>query len=156
MEYTPRMQKAYDNFLSGYNCCQSVVLAFSDLIGIDCDLALKLASSFGGGMGRMREVCGAVSGMFIVSGILFGYSVPNDQNAKSLHYALIRSLADQFKAENNTIICRELLANVPTSSGGEPEERTPEYYSRRPCPRFIAECAGILERELLKRQQNTD
>ncbi len=140
------MKKGYNYFLEGYNCSQAVVLAFSDITGLDDNTMLKLASSFGGGMARMREVCGAVSGMFIVAGILYGYSAPNDMKAKSEHYAFIRSLADEFKAVNGTIICRELLAGVETTKGGEPEERTPEYYKKRPCPEYIAECIGILER----------
>lgn len=152
MEYTERMKKGYDSFLKGYNCTQSVILAFSDLIDVDTDTALRLASSFGGGMARMREVCGAVSGIFMVAGILFGYSSPNDRQSKLEHYAFIRRLADDFKAINGSIICRELLTGIQTKPGNEPEERTEEYYHKRPCAQYIAECIGVLEREIERKK----
>ena len=102
-------EKAAHNFLSGYNCAQSVLLAFADKAGLEPEYALKLASSFGGGMGRLREVCGAVSAMFMVAGILKGYTEPADDEIKAKHYALIQDLASEFKSKYKTIICRELL-----------------------------------------------
>lgn len=146
--YTERMKKGLDYFRMGYNCSQAVVLAFSDLTGLDETTSLKLASSFGGGMGKMREVCGAVSGMFMAAGLILGYDSPDDAKAKSEHYALIRELADEFKAQNKSIICRELLSPLNVSSNGEPEARTDEYYKKRPCPELVAECIGIMERKL--------
>ncbi len=148
MEYTKRMTAARDNFFAGYNCAQAVLLAFGDVTGLAPDVAARLGSSFGGGMARMREVCGAVSGMLMAAGIVFGYATPETGGVKMQHYAFIRSLADEFRATNGTIICRELLANVPTTPGGDPEARTPEYYHRRPCGELIAQCTGILERRL--------
>lgn len=148
MEYTKRMTAAKDNFLAGYNCAQSVLLAFGDVTGLDDDTAARLASSFGGGMARMREVCGAVSGMFMAAGLIFGYGTPEVGDIKTRHYAFIRSLADEFKAMYGSIICRELLAGIETTPGGNPEARTSEYYKKRPCAQYIAACAGILERHL--------
>ena len=150
MEYTDRMKKAKENFLSGYNCTQSILLAFGDVTGLDDTSAAKISSSFGGGMARMREVCGAVSGMFMAAGLIFGYSTPETGNVKKEHYAFIRTLADEFRAEYGSIICRELLAGVKTADGGDPEPRTKEYYSKRPCPEYRAACTGILERHLKK------
>ncbi|MDO5702109.1 MAG: C-GCAxxG-C-C family protein [Lachnospiraceae bacterium] len=147
-------KKAQDLFLKGFNCSQAVLCAFDDLTGLDNDTAAKLASSFGGGMGRMREVCGTVTGAFMVLGILRGYSDPEDNAAKTEHYHLIQEFARRFKEinGNGTIICRELLKNTKTVPGSDPELRTPEYYARRPCLRHVGEAARIVD-ELL---QNTD
>lgn len=135
--------KAY--FKEGYNCSQSVALAFCDEIGIDKTKLLRIVSSFGGGMGRMREVCGAVSGMFFVAGALYGYDQPKDPEAKKVHYARIQELAARFKAETGTIICRELLGLEGKDNSPVPSERTPEYYKKRPCGEMIALAAGIME-----------
>ena len=102
-------QKAEENFLNGYNCTQAVFLAFSDLHGMDGKTAARLSSSFGGGMGRLREVCGAASGMFLVAGMLYGYEKPGDAQGKKEHYARIQQLAKAYEAENGSIVCRELL-----------------------------------------------
>jgi len=112
----------------GYNCSQSIVLAFCDETGLDSETALKVSSSFGGGMGRLREVCGAVSGMFIVVGMLDGYSDPLDRTAKAEQYKLIQSLATKFKDENQSIICRELLGLSVEKESYIPEERNKDYY----------------------------
>lgn len=132
---------AKQNFISGYNCCQSVVLAFADDLNIDRDCALKIASSFGGGMGRLREVCGAVSGMFMVAGLKCGYSDPSDKEAKAAHYKLIQSMAEDFKKTNCSIVCRELLKGCGTSP--VPDERNAEYYKKRPCAELVAQAAEI-------------
>ena len=126
-------EKAEALFKQGYNCSQAVLLTFSDQLGLDKETALKLSSSFGGGMGRLREVCGAVSSMFMVAGLKNGYTDPCDQTAKKEHYALIQRLAEEFKKENGSIVCRELLglANGPDSPNASP--RTEEYYKKRPC-----------------------
>ena len=137
---------ARDNFLRGYNCAQAVAIAFSGEMGMDGEQLAKLASSFGGGMGKMREVCGAVSGAMLVYGALRGNSDPEDGEAKKQHYANVRAFADRFKAEHETIICRELLHNIglKKDAGGDPEERTPEYYRTRPCVRFVETAATVL------------
>ena len=138
-----RGTKAAELFLNGYNCAQAVAVAFSDITGLDEALSARLASSFGGGMGRMREVCGAVSGMLMVAGILYGYDTPGDDNVKKAHYALVQSLAEQFRQENGSIICREILKNPPSDPA--PSPRTAEYYASRPCARMVYTAASILE-----------
>ena len=132
-------------FLEGYNCAQAVTCAFDDLTGLDRETAARLSSSFGGGMGRMREVCGTVSGALLVLGILCGYSDPKDPAAKIEHYHLVQEFARRFREINGTIICRELLAGVKTKPGNEPEERTAEYYATRPCLRHVGEAAEIVD-----------
>lgn len=136
--------KAAELFLQGYNCAQSVFAAFCDVTGIEFETALKLSSSFGGGMGRMREVCGAVSGAFMVLGTLYGYSDLDPKN-KSEHYALIRRAADEFKAENGSIICRELLDGIVKDVSNEPEQRTEQYYKKRPCKEYVEQAAAIVD-----------
>ncbi|MDE7311147.1 MAG: C-GCAxxG-C-C family protein [Eubacterium sp.] len=132
-------------FKEGYNCSQSVALAFCDEVGIDKTKLLRMVSSFGGGMGRMREVCGAVSGMFFVAGALYGYDDPKDMQAKKEHYARIQELAAQFRAENGSIVCRELLGLEGKDSSPEPSARTAEYYKKRPCPEMIGIAASLME-----------
>jgi C_GCAxxG_C_C family probable redox protein len=136
--------KAAELFLGGYNCAQAVMVAFCDVTGMEEDFAAKLSSSFGGGMGRMREVCGAVSGMFMVAGLLYGYDENSPQEAKAEHYALIRDLAEQFKNQPGSILCRDLL-DKKAIVGGLPEERTPEYYQTRPCAYLVGLAAEITE-----------
>lgn len=131
-------------FKEGYNCAQAVVGAFADEIGMTRSAALKLASAFGGGMGRMREVCGAVSGMYMVLGILYGYDAANDQCEKKELYANVQSMAQQFKAEYKTIICRELLG-VDGAQKPEPTPRDAQFYKMRPCLSFVRSAAMILE-----------
>ena len=130
-------------FLEGYNCSQSVMVAFTDLTGMDKNLAARLASSFGGGMGRMREVCGAVSGMLMVAGILYGYDDIHDPKAKREHYQLVQKLAGQFKEQVGSIVCRDILKNPP--SDPNPSERTAEYYKVRPCARMVMLASRILD-----------
>ncbi len=135
-------KKAKALFEEGYNCAQSVVLAFEDMTKLDKKTAAMLSSSFGGGMGRLREVCGAVSGMFAVVGVLKGYDDPKATDEKAEHYATIQSLAYSFKEENGSYICRELL-ELPGASEPTPEKRTTEYYKRRPCADYV-ECAAVI------------
>lgn len=145
-----RGDHAKELFLQGYTCAQAVVLAFEDITGLDRTTAAKLSSGFGGGMGRMREVCGAVSGMFMVYDLVCGYTEPGDMESKKRVYADIRELAERFKAQSGgSIVCRDLLAGVSTTSGGDPEQRTPEYYQKRPCPHLVALAADVLD-EFLK------
>ena len=140
---------AEENFKRGYNCAQSVLLAFGDLTGLEEDTALRLSSSFGGGLGRLREVCGAVSGGAMVLGLLRGYDDPSDSEAKKTHYRLIQDFADRFRAENGSIICRELLSGVKVQEGNDPEQRTAEYYKKRPCPELVRQASDLIE-ELLE------
>ena len=143
-----RGELAKKYFDEGYNCAQAVVLAFADLIKIDKDDLLKIASSFGGGFGRLREVCGAFSGMSIVVGYLRGYSQTDGQN-KMEHYALIRDLTEKFKQRNGgSIICRELIAGTEKLSSENPSVRTDEYKAKRPCSEIVKNATEILE-ELL-------
>ena len=138
-------QQARENFLRGYNCAQSVFCAFCDETGLDPEAAARLASSFGGGLGRLRELCGALSGAELALGMLRGYSDVSDPALKSAHYARVRLLAERFRARNGTYLCRELLKDVQTTPGGEPEPRTPEFYARRPCLRLVGEAAALLD-----------
>ena len=145
-------QRAADLFHQGYNCAQSVFAAFCDDLGIDMETALKLAAPFGGGMGRMREVCGAVSGMFLVAGLEYGYTDPKAFGAKADHYQLIQELAQKFREENHSIICRELLGLGAGSDCPVPEKRTSEYYRKRPCAELVACAAGIMEQKMAETQ----
>ena len=137
-------EQAEQNFLAGYNCAQSVLLAFADDLGLEKEFALRLSSSFGGGMGRLREVCGAVSAMLMAAGLLYGYTAPNDDQAKAAHYALVQELAGRFRAQYGAILCRELLGRAGAESP-IPEKRTETYYTQRPCARFVGGAARILE-----------
>lgn len=133
---------ARQNFTEGCNCAQAVLLAFSDLTGMDEQTAKRLASSFGGGMGRLREVCGAVSAMFMVAGLLYGSDEPTDKEAKAADYARIQALAASFREKNGSILCRELLDKADTAP--KPDARTAEYYQKRPCAMLCADAAEIM------------
>ena len=140
---------ARDLFLQGYNCSQAVFCAFCDVTGLDLDAAARAASSFGGGLGRLREVCGTVSGAALVLGIAKGYADPEDYDAKKAHYALVQEYARRFREANGSIVCRELLEGVEVTPGGAPEARTEAYYKKRPCPN-LAYCAAEILDELLE------
>ena len=142
-------EKAVNNFKTGYNCAQSVFLAFAEDFGFDKDTALKLSSSFGAGMGRLREVCGAVSAMFAIAGLKHGYTSPTDDEIKAKHYEFIQNLAEKFKDRHNSIICRELLGLPDGADSPIPSKRTEEYYAQRPCEEFIKYAAEIIESEVL-------
>ena len=145
-----RIEQAANLFTQGYNCSQSVAIAFSDLTGLDVESSAKLASSFGAGMGCLREVCGAVSGMFLVLGILYGYSDPEDVQGKREHYAAVQQLAEKFRAEAGSIICREILKNQ--AANPTPSLRTEEYYAKRPCARMVMLAASILDSYIRERE----
>ena len=136
--------QAAELFLQGYNCAQAIAVAFSDVTGLQKDFSARMASSFGGGMGRMREVCGAVSGMLMVAGLLYGYDSNSDDTAKKVHYTLVQELAGEFREEIGSIVCREILKNPP--SDPTPSPRTEEYYKQRPCARMVYTAAQILDR----------
>ncbi len=133
---------AAELFVKGYNCAQAVAVAFSDVTGLEENFSAKMASSFGGGMGRMREVCGAVSGMLMVAGLLYGYDAPNPDMQKE-HYALVQELSGKFREQAGSIICREILKNPP--SDPQPTPRTEEFYKVRPCARLVVLAAEILD-----------
>ena len=133
------------NFRNGYNCSQAIVMAFEDLLPIDKSQLSKIASSFGGGMGRLREVCGSVSGMFLVAGLLYGYDGPETGQVKADHYAIIQELAHRFEEKHGSIVCRELLGLSVRHDDPVPEARTPEYYQKRPCVEIIGDAAEILD-----------
>ena len=137
-----RIEKAAQSFLGGYNCAQSVAIAFADKLGMDEKTAAKIASGFGGGFGRQREVCGAVSGMVMVASYLYGYDAP-DQEQQAECYQLIQTLCGKFKEQNGSIICRDILKNPP--SDPIPSPRTAEYYAQRPCARMVMAATEILE-----------
>lgn len=146
-----RADIAEENFRKGLNCAQSVFLAFSDLTSLDGKTALKIAAPLGGGVGRLREICGALSASALVLGLLF-YDAdhPNDQE-KSALYAREQELASRFRVKCGSVVCRELLAGVETTEGAQAEERTEDYYRRRPCPHICRAAAAVLE-EYLREQ----
>ena len=162
-----RGECAKANFLRGCNCAQAVLLAFSDVTGLDDALAMRLASSFGGGMGRMREVCGTVSASLMVLGLAHGYdaNAPTEREDKAAHYARVQTFAQRFRTVHGSIICREILANhvagmkstapaedaqitAMQSDAPTPTPRSAEYYRKRPCAEIAAEAARMLDRYL--------
>ena len=144
---------AAELFESGYNCAQAVTVAFCDVIGMEEKAAAAMASSFGGGMGRMREVCGAVSGMLLVAGILYGYDTPGDDSVKAAHYQRVQQMASQFRQEAGSIICREILKNPP--SDPLPTPRSAEFYQMRPCTRMVYLAAEIMSNYISANANNT-
>ncbi len=151
---TERSEKAKELFKSGYNCSQSVLGVFAEELGMDFDTAMKISSSFGGGMGRMREVCGTVSGMFMAAGLMFGPSDNSDPKAKGELYKRIQELANRFKNQNGSIICRELLEGVTSSNTPIPSERNEEYYKKRPCVELVGDAVEIFEQYLLETKES--
>lgn len=151
-----RGDRARELFREGYNCSQAVTLAFADELetrGISREMAAGLASSFGGGLGRLREICGCVSGMALVCGALEGYQSPDAKEEKQEHYKRVQELAEAFKEQNGSYICRELLAGINTDTKPVPEARTESYYKKRPCAELAACAADILERHLKEIQK---
>ena len=142
-------EKAAELFVNGCNCAQAVVAAFHEELGMTESEAARLSSSFGGGMGRMRETCGAVSGMLLVAGLLWGYGTPGDDEAKAAHYRLVQEMAAKFRERTGSLICRELLGNPP--SDPNPTPRTADFYKTRPCAGFVALAAEILDGEIAER-----
>ena len=157
-----RVEKARRLFKEGgYNCCQAVVLAYNDVFGLEDELAASLSSGFGGGMGRMREVCGAVSGMVMLAGLIRPASDPSVKNWRTANYALVQEMAGEFKEINGSIVCKELLSLVPMGSctpapkeSPEPSDRTPEYYKKRPCEEMVGIAARIVGEQILHSAQD--
>lgn len=143
-----RAERAAELFLRGYNCAQSVAVAFSDLTGIDETTSAKMVSGFGGGFGRLREVCGAVSGMVMVASILYGYDKP-DPEAQQKCYAMVQQLVKEFQEQTGSMICRDILKNPPTDP--TPSPRTAEYYKQRPCARMVMVATQVLEEYILQK-----
>ena len=138
-----RQYNAAKLFIEGYNCAQAVAMTFADVVGLDGKFCAKAVSSFGGGMGRLREVCGAVSGMLFVAGILYGYDTKDDDTVKKAHYARVQELAGKFREEVGSIVCREILKNPP--SDPTPSPRTEQYYKDRPCVHMVTLAVKIME-----------
>ncbi|MCQ2084124.1 MAG: C-GCAxxG-C-C family protein [Bacteroidaceae bacterium] len=152
MTVEEREKRAKELFKQGYNCCQAVTMTFSDVLGIEPEMIARLASGFGGGMGRMREVCGTVSGMTMVAGALKPYDNVSDKAAKTACYALVQNFAAEFKKKNGSIICRELLGLDKPEGTPVPQDRTTEYYRKRPCAELCAMAAGIVARHMKSEQ----
>lgn len=155
-----RAERARNNFLEGYNCCQAVLLAFSDLLESQASpqLFATLGSGFGGGMARMREVCGSFSGAVMMAGFISPADDPSVKAARTANYAMVQKMAEQFKELNGgSIVCGELLGlrKRPEIESPEPSDRTAEYYRKRPCPQIIYNAALIVARTLLEGQNVT-
>ena len=146
-----KAERARELFLESCNCAQAVFLAFAE-DKLDRETALKIASGFGGGMAGMRDVCGAVSGMLMALGLKYGYADPKDRAGKTAQYELVRALADEFKKENGSIICRELLGLDENFKPKPPEARTEGYYKKRPCSELCKQAAEIFEQYEKTRQ----
>ena len=147
-----KRESAGKYFLAGYNCAQAVLCAFCDELCLTREQAAAMASPFGGGMGRLREVCGTVTGMFLVTGLLRGYDGVETGEVKAAHYARIQALAKEFERQNGSIVCRELLGLDRRETGGEPCARTADYYKKRPCALLCADAARILDEYLQKKE----
>lgn len=158
MSAEERVALAKDYFKQGYNCCQSVVMAFRDLCGVDGDTLQKLCVGLGGGVGRMREVCGCVCGMAVLSGFLPGHAqATGNQNAdsqsrvhaqKTAAYTLTQKMAGEFQKETGSIVCRELLNISKSEISSVPDHRTPDYYRKRPCADMVSLAVRIVSEEL--------
>ncbi len=154
-----RVDKAVDYFMQGYGCCQSVVAAFADLYGLDEVMAKKIAAGFGGGVGRMRMMCGAVSGIVILVGLDCGQTVGSDREGKSNCYKVVQELLAQSKEQNGSLICAEILGlngHDKAASSYVASERTAEYYRTRPCAAKVECAARIFAQYLEKKSSNTD
>lgn len=150
-----RIELAVSLFKEGYNCSQSVVAAFADLYGFTREQALKMSASFGGGIGRMRQTCGAACGLFMVAGLETGCTEGKNREGKEANYKLVQELAEEFRRRNGSIVCAELLGfakSAPTPA--TPEERTTEYYKKRPCVKMVEEAARIWAEYLVKNHKN--
>ncbi len=139
-----RVERARAAFLKGYNCTQAVVVAYADLTGIDTDTVASLVEPLGGGMGRLREVCGAVSGMFMISSVVRRDEPSDDRTGRARKYEGVQLLAERFRTECGSIVCRELLGLAQQSDPPTPSERTAEYYLRRPCLEYVATAARMV------------
>lgn len=142
-------KRAVDYFEEGYNCSQSVLLAYADRYGLDKEMAARMSSSFGGGMGKLREVCGAVSGMFMVLGLEYPFIDTNDKASKDENYKKVQETAAEFKTTMGSIICADLLSQKREAQHYESSDRTKEYYATRPCAKCVAIGAEITGKNIL-------
>jgi len=149
-EIESRVSAAITLFEQGYNCSQAVFMAYADKYQIDRETAAKLATSFGGGMGRLREVCGAVSGMFFVLGLHYPFTQPTDKVAKDANYKAVQRTAAEFKSVMGSYICADLLKTKREPQQPESAERNEAYYNLRPCTRCVAVAAEIVGREIMQ------
>ena len=149
-EIQARVEKAQALFKQGFNCSQSVCAACADIYGMDEQTALRVSASFGGGIGRMRQTCGAACGMFVLAGLQNGSATPGDDEGKKQNYTLVQELATQFKQENCSLICAELLGIAPRPQEPTPEARTDAYYQKRPCAEMVASAVRIYLENLEK------
>lgn len=138
-----RVSQAVQNFEAGYNCAQSVFLAYSDVFEMDMDMAKKVSVSFGGGVGRMREICGTVSAMAMLAGFKYPVLDVNDQEARTKNYETVQKMAELFKEKHKTIVCRKLLDPKDADNSPVPAPRTKDYYAKRPCSHLIGDAARI-------------
>lgn len=152
MTMKDRVEKAVELFKSGYNCSQSVVAAFADMYGFTQEQALRMSASFGGGIGRMRQTCGAACGMFLLAGLEKGAVDGKDREGKAANYALVQQLAEEFRKRNGSMICAELLGLKKPESSSMPEARTEQYYAKRPCAKMVEE-AAVIWAEYLEKQR---
>ena len=153
-----RVDRAVDYFMQGYGCCQSVVAAFADMYGLDEKLALKIAAGFGGGVGRMRMMCGAVSGIVMLVGLEEGQTEGADREGKSHCYKIVQQLLEESKQQNGSIICAEILGlngQEKAVNSYVASERTAEYYKSRPCVAKVESAARIFA-EYLERKQTEE
>ena len=144
-----RVEKAAVLFKSGCSCSQAVATAYCDLFGLDEKTAMKISCGLGGGVGRLREVCGAVSGMALLAGLKYGSENPKNAVAKKKTYEAVQQMANAFREKNGSIVCRQLLGPEKTEGDPTPSERTTAYYQKRPCAEYVADAAAIVERFLL-------
>jgi len=151
-EFEKRVEHAIANFESGYNCSQAVFMAYSDIYGIEQETAAKLATSFGGGMGRLREICGAVSGMFLVLGLQYPFTDTKDKTSKNTNYKAVQRTANEFKSIMGSYICADLLKTKHEPQNPESLERNEAYYKSRPCRRCVKIAAEIVGKEVLIRE----
>ena len=150
LDIEARAEQAVSYFKSGYNCAQSVYMAYADLFGMDPKTAARIAAPLGAGMGRMREICGTVSGAALIAGLVIPCDNPNDMASKTHCYALVQKVADRFRQENGSIICRELLGIAPMKESPVPSPRTEAYYKKRPCVELVRMSATFIGEELKK------
>lgn len=147
-------ERAVELFRSGFNCSQAVFAAFCDKFGMDEETALRVSAGLGGGVGRMREVCGTVSGAAMLAGMVYGATSGDDREAKVKTYEAVQAIAAEFKKENPSIVCRELLGlSSKEPSAPNPDARTAEYYKKRPCVQLVEDAAAAAEKILFGTEQ---
>ena len=152
-ELEARVHRAVDNFMQGYGCCQSVVAAFADLYNLDDSMAKRIAAGFGGGVGRMRMMCGAVSGIVILTGLHCGQTDGADREGKSMCYKVVQELLNKSKAQNGSLICAELLGLKAPEGTPQAEARTERYYQKRPCVKMVETAARLFADYLKNRTE---